>query len=384
MVIFLKENLKYSWLLVTFFIVTLIIWNTNQLFETVKNEERKKIKLWALAQEELIENNIVNNLTFEVLQQTWINPMIQVNKKGKIIGIKNISWDVTSKDSAKLYSRLKRIKKENRPIIIRYQDSISSINQKLYYGDSPLLKKLQYYPIALLLIIILFGALLYFVFKTSKKSDQNQLWTSMAKETAHQIATPLSSMIGWVTLMKSKIHINEPLNEIEKDLERLQLITDRFSKMGFLPELQIEDIILQTTKTVKYIEKRSSKLVEFKIKIPKGPLLVPLNKELFSWTLENLLKNAIDAIKGKGKVDIEIENKIKTVVVNVSDSGYGMKKELFKKIFYPGFTSKKRGWGLGLSLAKRIINDYHRGKISVKSSSIDEGTTFEIILNKNI
>ena len=138
MVIFLKENLKYSWLLVTFFIVTLIIWNTNQLFETVKNEERKKIKLWALAQEELIENNIVNNLTFEVLQQTWINPMIQVNKKGKIIGIKNISWDVTSKDSAKLYSRLKRIKKENRPIIIRYQDSISSINQKLYYGDSPL------------------------------------------------------------------------------------------------------------------------------------------------------------------------------------------------------------------------------------------------------
>ena len=182
----IKNNLKNSWLLAVFLIVALILWNTNLLFGTLKKEERKKMTLWALAQEDLIENSVVNNLTFEILQQTWINPMIQVDQNEKIIGHKNINWDQTNEDSLVLYRQLEIIKRENQPILIRYKDSLSDINQKLYYGDSVLLKKLQYYPLALLLIIFLFGAVLYFVYKTSRISEQNRLWSAMAKETAQK------------------------------------------------------------------------------------------------------------------------------------------------------------------------------------------------------
>ena len=378
----IKNNFKNSWLLAAFLIVSLILWNTNLLFETLKNEERKKMKLWALAQEELIENSVVNNLTFEVLQQTWINPMIQVDQNEKIIGYKNINWDQNSQDSLELYNYLENIKSENQPILIRYKDSLSDINQKLYYGDSILLKKLQYYPLALLLIIFLFGAVLYFVYKTSRISEQNRLWNSMAKETAHQIGTPLTSMIGWITLMKDQNKESEPLNEIEKDLERLKVITDRFSKMGFLPKLKKADIISETKKTIEYLKKRSSDLVIFQTNIPKNEILLPLNQQLYSWTLENLIKNGIDAIKGKGTIKVSLKEDLNWVIITISDSGQGIKKELYKKIFSPGYTSKKRGWGLGLSLAKRIISDYHKGKISVKKSVIGKGSTFEILLKK--
>lgn len=379
----IKNNFKNSWLLAAFLIVSLILWNTNLLFETLKNEERKKMKLWALAQEELIENSVVNNLTFEVLQQTWINPMIQVDQNEKIIGYKNINWDENSQDSLELYNYLENIKSENQPILIRYKDSLSDINQKLYYGDSILLKKLQYYPLALLLIIFLFGAVLYFVYKTSRISEQNRLWNSMAKETAHQIGTPLTSMIGWITLMKDQNKESEPLNEIEKDLERLKVITDRFSKMGFLPKLKKADIISETKKTIEYLKKRSSDLVIFQTNISKNEILLPLNQQLYSWTLENLIKNGIDAIKGKGTIKVSLKEDLNWVIITISDSGQGIKKELYKKIFSPGYTSKKRGWGLGLSLAKRIISDYHKGKISVKKSVIGKGSTFEILLKKN-
>ena len=379
----IKNNFKNSWLLAAFLIVSLILWNTNLLFETLKNEERKKMKLWALAQEELIENSVVNNLTFEVLQQTWINPMIQVDQNEKIIGYKNINWDQNSQDSLELYNYLENIKSENQPILIRYKDSLSDINQKLYYGDSILLKKLQYYPLALLLIIFLFGAVLYFVYKTSRISEQNRLWNSMAKETAHQIGTPLTSMIGWITLMKDQNKESEPLNEIEKDLERLKVITDRFSKMGFLPKLKKSDIVSETKKTIEYLKKRSSDLVIFQTNISKNEILLPLNQQLYSWTLENLIKNGIDAIKGKGTIKVSLKEDLNWVIITISDTGQGIKKELYKKIFSPGYTSKKRGWGLGLSLAKRIISDYHKGKISVKKSVIGKGSTFEILLKKN-
>lgn len=379
----IKNNFKNSWLLAAFLIVSLILWNTNLLFETLKNEERKKMKLWALAQEELIENSVVNNLTFEVLQQTWINPMIQVDQNEKIIGYKNINWDENSQDSLELYNYLENIKSENQPILIRYKDSLSDINQKLYYGDSILLKKLQYYPLALLLIIFLFGAVLYFVYKTSRISEQNRLWNSMAKETAHQIGTPLTSMIGWITLMKDQNKESEPLNEIEKDLERLKVITDRFSKMGFLPKLKKSDIVSETKKTIEYLKKRSSDLVIFQTNISKNEILLPLNQQLYSWTLENLIKNGIDAIKGKGTIKVSLKEDLNWVIITISDTGQGIKKELYKKIFSPGYTSKKRGWGLGLSLAKRIISDYHKGKISVKKSVIGKGSTFEILLKKN-
>ena len=378
---FIKKNKNNSWLLGAFLIVALILWNTNILFQNLKKEERAKMELWGMAQKELIENSTVNNLTFEVLQQTWINPMIQVNSQGKIIGYKNIDWDPEYEDSLEIYKQLEKIQRENQPILIRYQDSLSNINQKLYYGDSILLKKLQYYPLALLLIIFLFGAVLYFVFKTSKISEQNRLWAAMAKETAHQIGTPLTSMIGWITLLKEK-EKSEPLDEMEKDIERLKVITERFSKVGSLPELELVDIVGETLRTLKYLEKRSSDLINFESELPRKKILLPLNPQLFSWTLENLIKNGIDAMKGKGTIILKLFEESQTISIHISDTGSGIKKENFKKIFSPGFTTKKRGWGLGLSLAKRIITDYHRGKISVKDSELRKGTTIEIILKK--
>lgn len=382
MLAFIKKNKDNSWLLVAFFIVALILWNTNILFQNLKKEERAKIELWSMAQREFVENNTVNNLTFQVLQQTWINPMIHVNDQGKIIGHKNIDWDPALEDSLAIYKRLEKIKKENQPILIRYKDSLTSINQKLYYGDSVLLKKLQYYPLALLLIIFLFGAVLYFVFKTSRVSEQNRLWAAMAKETAHQIGTPLSSMIGWITILKEQ-QTNEPLNEMEKDIERLQVITERFSKVGSLPELTQSDVVKEIQNTLLYLEKRSSKLIQFKYELPKKAIHIPLNAQLFSWTLENLINNSIDAMKGKGILSLNFFEGQKTIALDISDTGSGIKKENFKRIFNPGFSTKKRGWGLGLSLAKRIISDYHKGKIVVKSSVLGKGTTFQIVLKKD-
>lgn len=381
MLAFIKKNKNNSWLLGAFIIVTLILWNTNILFHNLKKEERVKMELWGMAQQELIENSTVNNLTFQVLQQTWINPMIQVDEQERIIGYKNIDWDPELEDSLVIYRQLDKIKRENQPIVIHYQDSLSNINQKLYYGDSILLKKLQYYPLALLLIIFLFGAVLYFVFKTSKISEQNRLWAAIAKETAHQIGTPLTSMIGWITLLKEK-EKSEPLEEMEKDIERLQVITDRFSKVGSFPELKLADVIKETQKTLLYLEKRSSKLIVFKSQLPKKKIFLPLNTQLFSWTLENLIKNGIDAMKGKGTISLYFFEWPHTISIEISDTGSGIKKEYLKKIFNPGFTSKKRGWGLGLSLAKRIIIDYHKGKIGIKSSEPGKGTTFEIVLKK--
>ena len=382
MLAFIKKNKDNSWLLVAFFIVALILWNTNILFQNLKKEERAKMELWSMAQREFVENNTVNNMTFQVLQQTWINPMIHVNDQGKIIGHKNIDWDPALEDSLAIYKRLEKIKKENQPILIRYEDSLTSINQKLYYGDSVLLKKLQYYPLALLLIIFLFGAVLYFVFKTSRVSEQNRLWAAMAKETAHQIGTPLSSMIGWITILKEQ-QTNEPLNEMEKDIERLQVITERFSKVGSLPELKQSDVVKEIQNTLLYLEKRSSKLIQFKYELPKKAIHIPLNAQLFSWTLENLINNSIDAMKGKGILSLNFFEGQNTIAFDISDTGSGIKKENFKRIFNPGFSTKKRGWGLGLSLAKRIISDYHKGKIGIKSSVLGKGTTFQIVLKKD-
>lgn len=383
MLTFIKKNKNNSWLLGAFFIVALILWNTNILFQNLKKEERAKMELWGMAQQELIENTTVNNLTFHlVFRQTWINPMIQVDEKGKIIGFKNIDWDPKREDSLVIYNRLDKIKRENQPILIRYQDSLSNINQKLYYGDSILLKKLQYYPLALLLIIFLFGAVLYFVIKTSRISEQNRLWAAMAKETAHQIGTPLTSMIGWITLLQEK-EKSEPLDEMAKDIERLQIITDRFSKVGSLPELSPADVVSETQKTLQYLKRRSSDLIQFQSELPDKKIMLPLNTQLFSWTLENLMKNGIDAMKGKGEISLKLRDEAHAIHIEISDTGSGIKKENFKKIFSPGFTTKKRGWGLGLSLAKRIIVDYHKGKISVKSSELDKGTTFEIVLKKH-
>ena len=381
-------NLKKFWPIIFFIIVAFILWNTYILFQTVKNEERKKIKLWAMAQKELIQSNSPSNITFEVLQQVAINPIIQVDDNEKIIGRKNIDWNPNKKDSLELYNQLKKIKKENEPILIKYQDSINKtiiINQKVYYGDSLMLKKLQYYPLALLLIILLFAIVVYFIFWTAKISEQNRLWAAMAKETAHQIGTPLSSLFGWITLFKEKKNNkNFLLLEIEKDLERLKIITNRFSKIGSMPNLNSTDIVLVTNKTLSYLSKRLSKLIVVNVLIPKKKIMIPLDPELYSWTLENIIKNGIDSMKGKGNINFLLKERKDSVNIEITDSGSGIQKKMYSKIFLPGYTSKKTGWGLGLSLAKRIIVDYHKGLIEVKKSNPGKGTTIKIVLKKKL
>jgi len=380
----IKNYLNNSWLLISFAIVVLILWNTNILFKTLSKEERTKMELWAKAQIDYIENPNLNNLTFEVIQKSGTNPIIQVDEKNKIIEVRNIKWDINLKDSTYLYKKLEQIKKENDPILIQYRNNegLLIVNQKLYYGNSLILKKLQYYPLALLLIILLFVLVLYFVFKTSKISEQNRLWVGMAKETAHQIGTPLTSMMGWVTLLKEKKKKSESIIEIEKDIERLKIISERFSKIGSKPELKKENINNCINKTILYLKKRSSEHITFKIKVPTNKIIMAFNYQLLSWTIENIIKNSIDAIRGKGFISIELlENKNK-IEINIEDNGVGIKKENINKIFNPGFTSKKRGWGLGLSLVKRIIVDFHKGKIIVKNTRVGKGTLFQILLNK--
>ena len=374
---------KNTWLIFAFILVILILWNTNALFDSLSLQERSKMELWAMAQKEYIKNPSLSNLTFEVLQRSGTNPIIQVDEFDKIIEIRNIDWDNKKQDSIQLYNLLYEIKKENDPIIIKYKNDQGElvINQKLYYGNSSILKKLQYYPLALLLIIFLFGTVLYFVLKTSRVAEQNRLWAAMAKETAHQLGTPLSSMMGWISLLKEKESL--PIKEIEKDIKRLNLISERFSKVGSIPNLESQEINSVIEQTTSYLKKRSSEHILFEIKLPKKEVILPFNSQLISWTLENLIKNGIDAMKGKGRLSVQMIEQKSKVEIYICDSGSGIKDELIPSIFNPGFTTKERGWGLGLSLAKRIVEDFHNGKIIVNKNRQSQGTCFQILLNKS-
>ena len=382
---FFSQNKIKPWVLLTVFvIVALILWNTNILFQILKEEERTKMELWATAQQELIENSDLSRdygiLAFDVLQKIGVTPMIQVNASGYIKDFKNIGWEIQrDPDSLKLYDLLNELKLENAPIAIRYKDVV---NQTLYYGDSELLKKLQYYPLALLLIMALFAAVLFFFFQTSRVSEQNRLWAGMAKETAHQIGTPLSSLMGWITLLKEQNIAPTSVDEMEKDVARLTVITERFSKVGSLPELHDHDVARATEEAILYLKKRSSQLIQWTWDVPTNEIRIPINLPLYSWTLENLIKNGIDAMKGQGGLTIELVERKNEVVVRVSDTGQGIAPKNVKRIFNPGFTTKQRGWGLGLSLVRRIIVDYHQGSITVLKTEMGKGTTFEIRLKK--
>ena len=379
------QSVWKSWgLYGAFAIVLLIVWNTNILFQLVKEEERNKMELWATAQKELVESNDLSRdfgtLAFDVLQKIGVAPMIQVNEAGKIVDFKNIAWSVKEDpDSLQLYAVLEEIKLQNAPIPIVYSDII---NQKLYYGDAPLLVKLRYYPLALLLILLLFGGLLYFFFQTNKAAEQNRLWAGMAKETAHQIGTPLSSLMGWIALLKEQEIAPASVEEMQKDIERLEVITERFSKVGSLPDLEEGDIVALTQSTIDYLKKRTGSQVEWEVHLPTTSIHLPLNAALLSWTLENLVKNGLDAMKGIGRLRIDLIDKKDEVRIWVQDEGSGIASKDLKQLFRPGFTTKSRGWGLGLSLARRIIHDYHNGFIQVKSTQLGQGTTFELMLPK--
>lgn len=370
------------WIIISasFLIISLILWNTYTFFQIFKNEERLKMNLWAQAQKALInanENTDVE-LPLQIFSDNTSIPII-LTENDSIINTVNID-EVIVKNNTKAVSFLHDLKSENEPIVIEY---VPGKFQKLYYGNSALLNKLKYYPVALVLIIVLFGGLVYNFYRSTKMATQNKLWAGMAKETAHQIGTPLSSLIGWVELLKSENEDESTTFEIEKDIERLQTITDRFSKIGSEPKLENKDIVAETQQSYDYLQSRFSKQIEFSFKAPKAPIMVSLNPTLHSWTIENLVKNAIDAMKGKGKLALEIEQEGDYIKINVSDTGGGIQKKQFKSIFEPGFTTKKRGWGLGLSLTKRIVEEYHKGTIKVLNSEIGKGTTMQVSLKKS-
>jgi len=373
---------RWFFVITSFLIIGLILWNTYAFFNQLKDNERDKMQIWAVAQTELQNDDtdaVISETSLEVIKSNTTTPMIVYSHKDSVYTERNLK--------EKKVNTLKKIEKlvadfssEYKPIEIRYGDEILAT---IYYGNSPIINKLKYYPAVLILIMFLFIAAVYLFYKTSKSAEQNKLWAGMAKETAHQIGTPLSSLVGWAEIFKTENVNQDYIKEMEKDIDRLETITDRFSKIGSTPKLMKSDLIAETREAFDYLQRRSSKLIEFKLDVPDEIVYVQLNKPLFSWTIENLVKNGIDAMKGKGTISIAIETNSKNAFIYVSDTGKGMPKKNYKKIFTPGFTSKKRGWGLGLSLARRIINEYHNGKIRVFKSSPEKGTTIEISLKIN-
>ncbi|WP_310595226.1 HAMP domain-containing sensor histidine kinase [Flavobacterium sp.] len=375
-----RNATRWFIILVSFLIISLILWNTYTFFQIFKNEERLKMNLWAKAQKTLInaDENTDVELPLQIFSTNSSIPII-LTENNKIINAVNIE-DKIIKSKSESARFLAELKNENEPIVIEYAPGKF---QELYYGNSALLNKLKYYPVALLLIIVLFAALVYNFYRSTKMATQNKLWAGMAKETAHQIGTPLSSLIGWIELLKAENVAESTTLEIEKDIDRLQTITDRFSKIGSEPKLEMQDIIAATQETFDYLQSRFSKQVVFSFQAPKIPVFVLFNATLHSWTIENLVKNAIDAMKGKGNLDLVIEQEGDWVKIKVSDTGSGIPKKQFKMIFEPGFTTKKRGWGLGLSLTKRIVEEYHKGLIKVVQSEIGKGSTIQLSYKKS-
>ena len=372
-----KRNLtRWFIILASFFIVILILWNTYNFFQIFKNEERAKMEFWASALTTIANANENTDieLPLQIITKNTTIPIFITDSKENIIDFNNIDEEI-SKDSIALKKYFNSVKNDNQPIKM---ERSNSKYQLVYYGDSPLLNKLKYYPVALLLIIILFGAVVYNFYRATKMATQNKLWAGMAKETAHQIGTPLSSLIGWLEILKLDNVEESTIVEIEKDITRLQTITDRFSKIGSEPVLEKRDIIEDTKNTVDYLQTRVSQQVIFTFKAPEHPIFVAINPALHSWTIENLVKNAIDAMKGKGSLTISISELEDIVKIKITDSGKGIPKNQFNSVFEPGFTTKKRGWGLGLSLTKRIVQEYHKGKIKVANSEIGKGTTMQI------
>ncbi len=276
-------------------------------------------------------------------------------------------------------NQIRAMQADNYPIKVNYLDDNKVY---IYYRGSDLLLQMRYFPLVQMLIFGLFVLLAYLLFSYVRRSEQNQVWAGMAKETAHQIGTPLSSLMGWVELLKIEEKPFVGTAEMEYDIDRLNTITERFSKIGSIPTLESTDVVAAVDKTMKYLQRRFSAKFEFDIQLPVREIVIPLNAALFSWVLENLTKNAIDAMTDKGKITVEMTEDDSSVFIDISDTGKGMPRSMYKQIFKPGYTSKKRGWGLGLSLAKRIIEDYHKGKIFVKNSVTGQGTTFRIILKK--
>ena len=381
---YLKSQSRLVILILLSATVALILWSLFRLVKQTEIDERQRMEVWALAQKQFVKdidlNDDVDPLIFEVLTSENSIPMIVVDENDKIISFNNINPQrALLNDSLLLKNTLENLKKQNDPIEIVFENAV---NQRMYYGQSATLEKLKLYPSALLLLLLTIGALMYFYLRTSQIAVQNKLWTGMAKETAHQLGTPLSSLMGWVSILKSKGIEEKITTPMEADLKRLETITNRFSKIGSLPVKTETDIVSSSREVFDYLSGKVSQGIEFKFNASATTINLTVNKELYCWVIENLLNNAIDAVVGKGTIELSIADEKDKILIHVIDNGKGIPKQLVNRIFQPGVTTKKRGWGLGLSLCRRIIEDYHQGSIQVRSTAENKGTHFEIALKR--
>ncbi len=377
---------KQRWKLLLVAIALLIgvgsLYYTNRLVQRLAIQERHKVELWAKGTKFLAtsaDQNADLSFVFEVVKSNTTIPLILTDGDSKIISLRNFD-DEKSSDTVYQAVQFNRILARNEPIEIELYGGTKNY---IHYDNSDLFYQLKYYPYVSLGIISVFILVAYFAFSFARKAEQDQVWVGMAKETAHQLGTPLSSLIAWIEYLRLKNVDSATLDDMAKDVSRLETITERFSKIGSVPDLVPERIVAVLDESIDYMRTRSSKKVQFTFESNNlEELTVPINVPLFAWVVENLCRNAIDAMEGTGAIHVELTEQNSDITIDVSDTGKGIARSKFETVFQPGYTSKKRGWGLGLSLTKRIVEQYHSGKIVVKQSEIDKGTTFRITLNK--
>jgi K+-sensing histidine kinase KdpD len=378
-------NWRTALALIAILIVSGTIIYSQYLAKKIAKDEKQKVEQWIEASKFLINAPNDADITFasRIVTENNSVPIIETNEKDVPSGMyANLDSAKVINDSNYLARKVQQYKKVHTPI--EYRDTRdSTIINRYYYGDSKLLNEVRYYPIVQLCIVVLFIIIIFFSLRSSYRSAQNQVWTGMAKETAHQLGTPVSSLEGWVEMLKETKGNEKIVQELEKDVDRLRLVSDRFGKIGSTPQLEEIDIVKQISSMVDYMRKRAAGKIVFSINI-NGPqqISAKVSAPLFDWVIENLLKNALDSMEGKGSIMVDISDGQNSVAIDITDTGKGISKQNIAKVFKPGFTTKKRGWGLGLSLSRRIIQQYHKGEIFVKQSEIGKGTTFRIVLKK--
>lgn len=374
-----KILFRYLFVAIALLIVVASLIVSHFLVENLSKEERNKIEIWAEATKEMASNaeNMNMNLVAQILKSNTTIPVILYDKKENFYTSANIDLPELD-DQIFLKQRAESFKKRHEPIIIEAE----GFDQYIYYDDSYTLKQLQLYPYVQLGVLFIFMITAFFALFTTMRMEQDRLWVGLSKETAHQLGTPISSLLAWLEYLKLKETDQSIVRDMEKDVERLQMITDRFSKIGSVPALESQNMADIIHRSIAYLEKRISKKVVFVVELSDKPLYAQVNEPLLSWVIENLTKNAVDAMSGQGQIIYRLSEKGKFVSLDIQDTGKGIPKSKFRTIFNPGYTTKSRGWGLGLSLAKRIIESYHKGRIYVKTSEIGVGTTFCIELKK--
>ena len=374
-----KILFRYLFVVIALLIVVASLIVSHFLVENLSKEERNKIEIWAEATKEMASNaeNMNMNLVAQILKSNTTIPVILYDKKENFYTSANIDLPELD-DQIFLKQRAESFKKRHEPIIIEAE----GFDQYIYYDDSYTLKQLQLYPYVQLGVLFIFMITAFFALFTTMRMEQDRLWVGLSKETAHQLGTPISSLLAWLEYLKLKETDQSIVRDMEKDVDRLQMITDRFSKIGSVPALDPQNMTDIIHNSIVYLEKRISKKVVFVVELSDKPLYAYVNEPLLSWVIENLTKNAVDAMGGQGQIIYRLSDKGKFVSLDIQDTGKGIPKSKFRTIFNPGYTTKSRGWGLGLSLAKRIIESYHKGRIYVKTSEVGVGTTFCIELKK--